>query len=170
MKNLVKVALVAICILSMGSFANAQQKIGYVNADQIMAAMPDAKTINQQIQDYQKTFSDKFAALNAEFTKKAQDFDKNRATMNDAAKTAAQSELADLQKRAQDFQQSASQQIEAKAQELSKPLTDKVRGAIQTAAKEKGYTYVFNTANTDLLVFPEADDLSAAVKLKLGIK
>ena len=54
MKNLVKVALVAICILSMGSFANAQQKIGYINQDAIMALLPQAKTVNQQIQDYQK--------------------------------------------------------------------------------------------------------------------
>jgi outer membrane protein len=170
MKNLVKVALVAICILSLGSFANAQQKIGYVNADAIMGALPESKTVQTQIQAVQKQYTDQFTALQSEFNKKAGDFQKNQATMNDAAKTAAQGELADLQKRAQEFQQTAEQNISTKAQEYMKPLTEKVRTAIQGVAKEKGYTYVFNTANTDLLVFPEADNLEAAVKLKLAIK
>lgn len=170
MKNLVKVALVAICMLSMGSFANAQQKIGYVNQDAIMALLPETKTVQAQIAALSKQFQDQLAGLNAEYQKKGEAYQKGQATMNEAAKAVAVSELNDMQKRGTDLQTTAQQQIEAKGQELSKPLFEKVRGAITTVAKEKGYTYVFNTASTDLIVFPEADNLEAAVKLKLGLK
>jgi len=170
MKNLVKVALVAICILSMGSFANAQQKIGYINQDAIMAVLPETKTVQTQIAALQKQFQDQLAGLNTEYQKKGEAYQKGQATMNEAAKAVAISELNDLQKRGTDLQQTASQQIEAKGQELSKPLFEKVRNAVQLVAKEKGYTYVFNTASTDLIVFPEGDNLEAAVKLKLGLK
>ena len=37
-------------------------------------------------------------------------------------------------------------------------------------AKEKGYTYVIDTSQTDLIVSPPADDLMSDVKAKLGVK
>jgi len=53
---------------------------------------------------------------------------------------------------------------------LGKPIFDKVRAAITTVAKEKGYNYVMDTSQIDLIVSPPADDMMAAVKLKLGLK
>jgi len=171
MKKLLKVALVAICMLFMGNFAKAQTKIGYVSLDQVIQLMPELKTLQSQIQAYSKTFSDRYQLLSNEYQTKGAAFTAKQATMSDADRTAAQAELADLQKRAQDFSNTANQSVDAKGQELLKPLTDKVRAAISAVAKEKGYTYVFNTSSPDLLlVMPDGDDLLAAVKLKLGLK
>ena len=78
--------------------------------------------------------------------------------------------MQDLQKRFQDYQGTAQQQVEAKGNELTKPLVDKARAAIAAIAKEKGYTYVLNSSQTDLIVSPDADDLLPAAKLKLGLK
>jgi outer membrane protein len=171
MKKLFKVALVAICMLSMGNFAKAQGKIGYVNFEQVVQLMPELKTIQTQMQAYSKTYSDQLQGLQTEFQTKATAFQAKQATMTDAARTAAQAELGDLQKRAQDYNTSAQTAVDAKSQELLKPLTDKVHAAISAVAKEKGYAYVFNSSSPDLfLVSPEGDDLLAAVKLKLGLK
>jgi len=49
-------------------------------------------------------------------------------------------------------------------------LFDKIRAAVAQVAKEKGYAYVINSAQTDLIVSPPGDDLLADVKAKLGIK
>jgi outer membrane protein len=169
MKKLLKVALVAICFLSMGNFARAQQKVGYVPADVIMQMLPELKTVQTTMAAQQKQWTDGFTNLNNEFNTKADAFQKNQATMTDAQKTIARSELGDLQKRVQDYQNNATQSLEAKSAELLKPLTDKVRNAVIAVAKEKGYAYVINTSATDLLVAPDADDLTGAVKAKLGI-
>src|ERR1700710_1699313 len=113
MKKQFKVALVAICMLFMGSFAKAQTKIGYVQFDQVMQLMPELKTIQGQISAYQKTYVDQLTTMNNELNTKGQAYQAKQATMTDAARTSAQSELGDLQKRIQDYQNTAQQQVEA---------------------------------------------------------
>jgi outer membrane protein len=170
MKKLFKVALVAVCMLFMGNFAKAQTKIGYVNTSDLIQAMPELKTINTQIDLFKKTFIDQLQNLSNELQKGSADYQAKQATMTDAVKTMKQSELADLQKRAQDYQTNAQQQVEQKGNDLMKPLIDKIHTAINAVAKEKGYTYIFDTSQTALLVSPPSDDIAASVKLKLGLK
>ncbi|HEY4325722.1 MAG TPA: OmpH family outer membrane protein [Mucilaginibacter sp.] len=170
MKKLFKVALVAVSILFVGNFAKAQTKIAYINFDEVVGQMPEAKTIKTQLDSYQKQFIDQLQVMNNELQTKGKEFQTGSATMTDAIRTAKQTELQDIQKRMQDYQTNAQQQVEAKSNELIKPLSDKVRAAVTAVAKEKGYTYVFNTAQVQLIVSPEGDDLSAPVKLKLGLK
>jgi outer membrane protein len=170
MKKLFKVALVAVGMLFAGNFANAQTKIGHINFNQLIDMMPETKTVTTQMQAYQKTFIDQLTSMNNEYTAKGQEFQKNQATMTDAVRTAKGNELQDLQKRMQDFQNNAQQQVDQKRQELGKPLIDKATAAVNGVAKEKGYAYVLDSSQVSLLVSPDADDLMAAVKLKLGLK
>ncbi|GAB2684299.1 hypothetical protein GCM10027037_01760 [Mucilaginibacter koreensis] len=156
-------------MLFVAGFANAQ-KIGYVNTNELMQTMPEVKGIQTQINTFQKSYVDQLNSMQTEFQKKAEAYQKGQATMNDAAKTAAESELQDFQKRMQDFNNDASQKVQAKGQELMKPVADKVRGAITAVAKEKGYAYVLDESNVDLIVKPAADNMQPAVKAKLGIK
>jgi outer membrane protein len=170
MKKLFKVALIAICMISVGNFAKAQTKIGYLNTNELIPQMPEYKTVNTQIEAYKKTFIDVLQGMSTELQNKSAGYQSKQATMTEAAKIAAQADLNDLNKRAQDYQTSASQSVETKGNELMKPLIDKVHNAIEAVAKEKGYTYVIDSGTTQLLVAPPADDLMAAVKLKLAIK
>ncbi|MDR6940628.1 OmpH family outer membrane protein [Mucilaginibacter pocheonensis] len=170
MKKLFKVALVAVGILFAGNFANAQTKIGHINFNQLIDLMPETKTISTQLQAYQKQFIDQLTTMNNEYTTKGTEFQKTSATMTDAVRTVKATELQDIQKRMQDYQNTAQQQVEAKKNELGKPLFDKATAAVTAVAKEKGYTYVLDSSQVSLLVSPDADDLMAAVKLKLGLK
>jgi outer membrane protein len=170
MKKLFKVALVAAGLLFAGNFAQAQTKIGYIQFEQLVTTLPEYKTLTSQIDVYKKTFMDQLTALNTELQNKSKEYQDKRATMTDAVRVAKENELQDLSKRFQDYQNTASQSVETKGNELMKPLVDKSRAAITAVAKEKGYTYVLNSSNTDLIVAPPGDDMMAAVKLKLGIK
>lgn len=170
MKKLLKVALVAVCMVFAGNIAKAQVKVGYIAFDQLVDQMPETKTIRTQMEAYQKQFIDQLTTMNNELQQKGQAYQAQRATMTDAVRTVKESELNDLQKRMNDYQNNAQQQVTAKTNELSKPLFDKVRAAISQVAKEKGYTYVLNSTQTDLIVSPPGDDLMNDVKAKLGIK
>ena len=170
MKKLLKVALIAVCMVVAGNFAKAQSKIGYINTNQLMELLPEMKTLQVQMQAYQKTFSDQLATMSSELQSKGQDYESKRSTMTDAARTAAESELQDMQTRISSFQSNAQKQIEAKSNELLKPLTDKVRTAIQEVAAAKGYAYVLDSSTTELIVSPAGDDLMAPVKVKLGLQ
>jgi len=170
MKKLVRVFLVMACILFVGNMARAQNKIGYINLNQLIDQMPETKTIRTQIEAYQKQFIDELTAMNNDYVSKGKAYEAQRTTLTDAQRTAKETELTDLQKRMNDYQTSAQQQVQAKTTELSKPLFDKVRAAVAAVAKEKGYGYTFDTSQTDFIVSPPEDDLMTAVKAKLGIK
>ena len=171
MKKLFKVAAVAMCILFAGNFAQAQTKIGYINFNELIRSMPEFKTVQTQVEAYQKQFVDELTTMQSAFQTEAQKAQKDVATMTDAQKAAAQGQLADMQKRMQDFQTDAQQKIDAKSNELSKPMIDKAKAAVNDVAKEKGYAYVLDSSQgAALLVSPEADDLMASTKVKLGVK
>ena len=170
MKKFLKVSLVAVCVVFAGNIAKAQVKIGYIAIDQLVDQMPETKAAITNITAYNKQFIDQLTTMNNELQSKGQSYQAQRATMTDAVRTAKESELADLQKRFQDYQNTAQQQVEAKRNELGKPIIEKVRAAAAQVAKEKGYTYVINSSQTDLIVSPPGDDLMAGVKAKLGLK
>jgi len=171
MKKLFKVALVAMCIMFVGNFAKAQTKIGYINFGEVIRELPEAKTVQTQLDAYQKQFVDELSEMNNAFQAEQKKYQTGFTTMTDAQKTAEQGQLQDMQKRMQDFQTDAQQKVEAKSNELIKPLSDKAKAAVNDVAKEKGYSYVFDTSQgAPLLVSPDGDDLLPAVKVKLGLK
>jgi len=108
--------------------------------------------------------------MSNEYQAKGQKYEQTQATMTDAARTAAQSELQDMQTRITGYRDNAQKQIEAKSNELLKPLTDKVRAAITAVAAAKGYAYVLDSSQIELIVSPAGDDLMVPVKAKLGLQ
>ena len=170
MKKVFKVALVAVCMMLAGNFAKAQVKIGYIAQEEILAALPESKTVQKQMEEYSKTWTDQLASMQATYQKAIKEYQDQEKTMTDAMKSTKVAEITDLQRRLQEQNELANKSVDAKGAEYSKPLFDKVRAAITAVAKEKGYGYVINTSQTELLVAPDADNLLAAVKLKLGLK
>lgn len=171
MKKLFKVAVIALSTLFIGNFAHAQTKIGYINFSELIRALPEFKTVETAVQAYQKTFVDELTTMQQAYQAELKKANDGAGTMTDAQKTAEAGQLQDMQKRMQDFQNDAQQKIDAKSNELSKPLIDKAKAAVNDVAKEKGYNFVFDSSQgAPMIVSPESDDLMAATKLKLGIK
>ena len=171
MRNVFKVTLIAISLLFVGQISKAQTKIGYVDFQALIGQMPEAKTIKPQIDAYQKQFVDQLTTMNNELQTKGKAYQDQSKTMTDAVKATKQAELQDLQKRLQDYQTDAQQKVEAKSNELVKPLADKATIAVKEVAKAKNITYVVDSSRGNpLLVSGATDDLTADVKAKLGIK
>jgi outer membrane protein len=171
MKNTLRATFIAAIMLLSFTFAHAQSKIGFINLQQLVVESPDYKGVKTALDVYQKQFIDQVGAMNTELQTKGKDYESKRATMTDAIRSAKEAELQDIQKRMQDFENTAQQQVDAKANELTKPLIDKARVVISAGAKEKGYLYVLDSSQgTQLLVSGDGDDIMAAVKAKLGYK
>ena len=171
MRNAFKATLIAVSLLFVGQISRAQSKIGYVDFQALIGQMPEAKTIKPQIDAYQKQFVDQLTTMNNELQTKGKAYQDQNKTMTDAVKATKQTELQDLQKRLQDYQTDAQQKVEAKSNELVKPLADKATAAVKEVAKAKGLAYVVDSSRGNpLLVSGATDDLTADVKVKLGIK
>ncbi|MGZ3945164.1 MAG: OmpH family outer membrane protein [Mucilaginibacter sp.] len=173
MKKLLIAGLLLLGVVLATNRASAQTKVGYINMGQLVQQLPETKTLQDQINAYSKQFLDQLTAMNTDFQAKVKDYEAHKSAMTDAARTAREAELSDLQKRLQEYSNNSQQQVEAKSNELAKPLFDKVKAAVTQVAREKGYAYVINSSAAQgdlLLVSPTGDDLTTDVKTKLGIK
>jgi len=176
MKNLLKGAgVIAVLFLSTG-IAGAQQKIGHVNSNEIIQAMPEFKTAQTEFENLQKTKEGELQQMGNEHDKKlmeAQNLQRNRSEANkdsiDAQLQKLGTELQEIQRRIQEVQQVAQQELQTKQDELFTPIFQKANTAVQSVAKEKGYAYVFDIANSGIPYFAGGDDLTNDVKTKLGI-
>jgi outer membrane protein len=169
------ICMIVLLIFSINQHVSAQEKTGYLNLNELIYSMPEIKTIGTEVDAYQKQFVDQLASMNNEFQTKAQIYETQKAKLTDAIRTAKEAELADLQKRMTDYENNARQQVAQKSNELMKPVVDKVMAAIAAVAKEKGYHMILdsasgNIAGKSILYAPDADDVTTAVKDKLGIK
>lgn len=75
-----------------------------------------------------------------------------------------------MQQRIQDVQKVAQETIAKKQQELMAPIQTKMMNAINSVAKEKGLAYVLDLGAGAVIYHAGGEDISAAVKAKLGIK
>jgi outer membrane protein len=167
MKQFLTILFLSAGIFAFSSAANAQ-KIGYISADEIIQLMPEAATVQTQLDQYQQSLyqnaQDKQNALN----EAVQRFVKDSATMSPSLKEVKRG---DLQKQSQELageQQRIQNEFEQKRQELSIPIQKKLQAAIEEVAKENGYTYVM--PREALIVVPSSNDLGALVRKKLGLK
>ena len=78
------------------------------------------------------------------------------------SKSRAEKELEDLGNRIQDFQQTAQESIQKKKEELYGPILKKAEAAIKDIAKEKGYSYIFDTSLGTVLYAQDSDNIPPA--------
>jgi len=172
MKKLAKLFVIVAFIIgcSFNSQAQTPVKIGYIDFNALLAAMPGIDSVKIKLQSYQKMLTDQMDAMKAEFESKYQDYQSQAASMSDLIKQTKEKELSDLQGRIDAFQQKASQDLQNKQQELVAPFIDKAKTAVKEVAKENKYTYVLNAIEDVVIYKDEADDVMTLVKKKLSIQ
>jgi len=173
MKKVTKIVAVIALFIGIAFSSQAQtvpQKIGYVNFNELLQAMPGIDSVRIALQEYQQTLTDQMDQMRVEFENKYLDYQSKSAGMSDIIKQNKEQELAQLQERIDGFQQQAQTDLQGKQAEMLQPLITEAKQAVSAVAKELGYTYVLN-AIEDVILFSEpADDLLPYVKSKLDIE
>ena len=177
MRNLIKGAILAVALLVTGSIAQAQQKIGYINADEVFQQTAEFKTATDQLTKLsdakQKELEGMVKLLqdkNAEAELKYQNRSEANKTTVDAELTVLGQEIQQMQQRIQDVQKVAQEEIRRKEQELMAPIQTKVMNAINAVAKEKNFAYILDLGTGAVIYYQGGEDITADVKVKLGIK
>ena len=163
MKKAIKLTLAV--VLVMGATSLFAQKFGRINTQEIIMAMPETKTMQENMDTFAKELSDNIETMNVEFNTKLQDFQKNYNTFSDAIKEVKEKELNDMQTRTREFQERAQQDYQKKQNELLAPIIDKAKSAIDKVAAAGGFLVVFDTSTGSLAYFDEATltDVAPAV-------
>lgn len=165
--------VIIVLVLIFGAFmGNAQTKIGHINTTELIEMMPEKDSIQVKLKGIQQQWEEILGEKEQEYNTKMQALVK-LAENPDASPQIIelkQKELQALEKSYGETQQDAQKDVQLKQQELLQPLFDKVRGAIDEVAEEKGYDYVLDASEGSIVIFmnPE-NDLMEPVKTKLGI-
>jgi outer membrane protein len=168
MKNIFKIAVVGVALIASSYTANAQ-KMAHINLDSLITLMPESKTAQAAVQDYSKQLEQQITAMQTELQTKYQTYQTDSPNMAEVVKASKEKELNDLNQRITDFQQQAQADYQKKSAELSKPVYEKAKKAIDQVAKDNGYKFVLDTSTGLVLYSEPTDDIISLVIKKLGI-
>ena len=168
MSNYLKLTAVLILLTITG--VQAQIKLGHINSTQLLSFMPETKNADSTLQKFGSSLENQLKTMSAEYDGKVGDFKSKETSLSEPIREAKIKEITDLETRIQDFQQSAQSSIQKKKEELYSPIIKKAEDAIHAVAKEKSYTYIFDSSVGVLLWAQDSEDIMASVKQKLGLK
>jgi outer membrane protein len=164
-----KKVLILLMAVIMAAPAFAQQKFGHIDSAALLEIMPEKAKAEKELEAFAAEFQSALEAMAKEYETKVAAFQQAEQGMIKTVRDTKVREISDLERRIQEFQQQAQEEIGKKEQEVLTPIIDKARKAIDEVAVEKGYTYVFDASLGVLLYAKDSDDVMADVKAKLGL-
>lgn len=164
-----KIMLALALIVPMLASAQGTVKIGYVNADEVLFAMPETKQVQTQLAAISKKYEDDLGKMRLELQTKMEDFQKLGENEPPSIRERKAKDIEDLQKRIEDFYQQAQTELQRQQQTLIAPIHARLQDAIDAVGKEGGFTII---VQKEALLFYAAPavDITPLVKTKLGIK
>ena len=170
---MIKKLLLAVLVAAPMCLSAQTLKFGTVNTQEIFNVMPEKATAENTLKEAAakweaegKKLQDAFMKLQQEYEKIEQD-----ATTPQAIKDRRMQELQESYQKIQNFQQTASQDLQRQQENLLAPIQDKLTKAIQAVGAENGFTFIYDLSIPSVIYTGNgAEDVSALVKAKLNIK
>lgn len=157
--------LTLITFLSVNLFA--QNKLGHINAEEILIQMPEFKSAQLELQQYGKDLESRLSSLLAELEQLRTSYESNAPNLSDLERQDKELEMQGLYQRIEAFQADAQRLFQEKEQSLITPVQTKLLNAINEVAKEGNYTYILTAES--LLFADESKDVGTLVRKKLGL-
>ena len=146
-------------------------KFGVVDAEAIIPKMAEFAEAQTKINDASKTYESEYAKISEELQKKYTEFqelEKDPATLQ-SIKERRMQEIQELDKKAQQFAQTAQQDLQRQQAQLMQPIQEKIMKAIQTVGAAGSYTFIFD-AEQSYYAGSDVINVTPDVKTTLGVK
>ena len=166
-KHILAIALALVPIVMM-----AQARIGIVNSQEIFDLMPEKAAAEAQLRTVSERYHAEHQRLQDEFDKKYADYQAIAAdaTVPETIKERRVQELQEGDKKLREFERTVADDLSARRETLTRPITDKVQQAIRTVGEQGAFDVVFDTAVTPVAYTgPATVDLTPIVKALLGL-
>lgn len=150
---------IVVGLMGFGSYsAQAEQKIAVVDMQKAIQTSNSGKKAREELEG---AFNKKKKELQAEesnLKKLQEDFQKQQAALNPAAKQKKQAELQEKFMKYQELLQKSQADIQKREQEMSAPIISKIKSVVAEIAKSKGVDVVLER-NENFVLFskPELD-------------
>ena len=169
--------ILALVVFAAGSvFAQTQkpQKIGTLNMEYVLSALPEIKSIQSSLEGLSTQLQKQGEAKQAQYQQKVVKYQTEGQTMTIGDRQALEREIASLEEELQQFSTSAQQKLETKQIELMGPINKKIGDALQAIVDEQSYTHIINigapAVGLEILYYVDPSyDVSNDVLKKMGI-
>ncbi len=164
---------IAALVVLMISAAQAQNfKFGHINSDELIRILPEFDTASTQLEKFRQELINNLEIMSVELNNKSDAYNKESKNLTELVRQTKEQELVDLNRRIQEFQVNAQEQLQNRQVELFQPIYTRVEKVISDVGKENGFLYIFDVAKGVLLYFDESKstDVLTLVKAKLGLK
>ncbi len=159
-----------ILLLFTAITANAQSKIGTIDAEYVLSQMPENTEINTALEKYNKELQADLQASIKEYESVVKEYQDTNANLEDAAKQEMEAKIIELENEIKGFRQKAGVMMQMKRNELTGPLYEKIDAAMKQVIAENGYTQIFHTGASGLAFSRAEDDITLKVMDKMGIE
>lgn len=165
-KVLLAIALICPMLLSAQSI-----KIGLVDFNSIVQAMPETTTAQNQLKEVSDKYDAEYKKLVEEMNRLVTEYQNMAETELPAIKERKTRELSDYQQKIQQFEQTAMQDLQKTQQDLMGPIQQKVRQAVESVGREGGYSLIqMYESSLTLYYAAPVEDITPIVKSKLGVQ
>jgi len=167
-----KSALIILILLGTmtGAFA---QRFAYVNTDYILANIPAFEEAQDKIDAMSEEWGQEIAKKQKGIEELYRKFQNEQYLLTEEVKKERISQIESKERELKDYQKSKfgyEGELFQKREELIKPIQDDVFAAIEKLAKDRGYDFIFDKANSTTVLFANTkNDRSDDVLRALGI-
>lgn len=167
----IQIAVLFLFFFVVTGVSAQSDKIAFVNSDELLKKMPALETAKKEVNELNQKYKDELQLMQNDYNKKYSDFISYQTSMAENIRLRRMQELYELEQRIKQFMEVAQKDVLDREQELIAPIRAKIKEAIYQVGVEDSYICVYDLGNPAILfVTPDAVDITALVRAKLGIK
>ena len=154
LRSLMKYIFILLIVIPLSAYS--QQKIGHVDSQELLGAMPEMESAKTKIDSIGKAYDIELKLLQEKY--------------ENAIKAGDEDEAKRMQARLYSFKEVVDSEIEAKSEILFTPIRARLKKAIVEIANEEKYILVLDSKYDAIVLYVKpSNDITADVKKKLGL-
>lgn len=165
-----KILIALVLALPFSAFA---QKFGVVDLEAIFTAMPETATMQTELTELSNKYQEEYQKLVEQINKLYSDYQAIQVdtTTPESIKERRIQEIQEMQQKAEQFTNTAQQDISRQQNLKMQPIQAKIQDAVKSVGTEGGYTFILpNDPAMLMYTGPDVVDVTAEVRAKLGLK
>ena len=166
-------SLVSAFVLLSSTMGFAQQKIGWIDTQEIMKKLPEAVEAQTKLDGLVSQWQTEINKMQNDLQQESDDYQRRRLILPEQARIQEEQKLGDMQKKIMDLRNQRfgpNGDLSQQQNTIMRPVQEKVLQAIQDVAKEGDYDYIFDKSGQVLMMYSNPKyDLTQQVLDKLKI-
>lgn len=167
-----KKGLIFAVAMLFATFQLDAQKVGYINTEKILAAIPEYKSAQTELEKLGNQYQQKIESEYSKIESLYQSYQQQKATLSAQARQQRENDIISREQTVKELQKSYFGQdgiMQKKSQELMDPIRERVDAAVKKIAENGNFMIIFDLSLMQGVAYARpGDDLSSLVIKALG--